>query len=488
MSPAASALLYTPAPVQQEFHTCPVDEILFAGSAGPGKSLALLLDPFQTQVVYEHERWKKSGGTFESTGWAIHFRRTTPQLATTLARAHRILLKIDPGGRWKEDTFHYSCGYRQQFAHMKDEDSWMGYDSNDYSHVAFDELVTFTQEQYEMLTTRVRSSDPELQRRLRVVSATNPAPNWVREMFVDPAPEGRKILSRPIRLDDGTSDKRTRMFIPATLKDNPDEEFRRNYERNLQGQPEHVRRARLYGDWYVVFGAFFMNEWNPAVHIVAPFKVPDGWRRFRSCDWGYKSPGCVHWWAVDTEGNLVCYREFTFQTMYVDQVADKIREFEEADGTWDERKNCSRLTGPLDTQAWEERGKRGESMAEVFFSKGVWWEKAEKKKLQNVQQFIRRLRSRSKISESDEGTPGIRFFRTCRKSTTTIPAIGTDDKNPELPEDGGPDHWLDSCLYACAYRTIASDSDDAPKRSRHDDELERARQRKRGRGGYWNAA
>ncbi|MDQ3097606.1 MAG: phage terminase large subunit [Chloroflexota bacterium] len=485
---APAPALYEPAPVQREFHLCPADEILFAGSAGPGKSLALLMDPIQTQVVFEHARWQRKEIT-ESTGWAIHFRRTTPQLATTLARAHRILHKVDPNGRWKEDsnTFIFSCGYRFQFAHMKDDDDWAGYDSNDYTHLAFDELVTFTIQQYQMLTTRVRSDDPELQKRLRIVSATNPAPNWVREYFVDPAPEGRKLLVQNLTMDDGTVETKTRVFIPATLKDNPNESFRKKYEKNLQGQPEHVRRARLYGDWYVVDGAFFMQEFIPNLHVVAPFKIPEGWRRHRSCDWGYKSPGCVHWWAVDTHGDMVCYREFTFQNMYVDEVAAKIREFELADGTWDERKDVSKLTGPLDTQAWEERGNRGKSMAEVFVEKGVWWDKADKKRLPNVGQFIRRLRSRTKATEDDVGTPGIRFFRTCRKAITTIPAIGTDSGNPELPQDGGPDHWLDSTLYSCGYRTIAADSDDAPQRSEHDNELERARQRKRGRGGYWAA-
>lgn len=479
------SLLYTPSPIQQEFHLCPADEILFAGSAGPGKSLALLMDPIQTQLVYEHERVKRRE-IQRSTGWAIHFRREFPMLAQTLDRAHTYFPKIDPKVHWNGDayTFTFSCGYKFQFAHLKNPKDWQNYDSNQYTHLGFDELRQFEEEQYIRLATRVRSSDPELQKRKRIVSCTNPDPGWVRQRFIEPAPQGKKLLVTKVPLDDGTIAERTRIFIPATLKDNPDAAFRRDYELQLQDKPEHIRKSLLYGDWFVVAGAFFATEWYPNIHVCEPFKLPTGWKRFRSSDWGYKSPGCVHWWAVDTEGNFTCYREYTFQNTYVDDVAKQIREFERADGTWDEKSDISKLTGPLDTQAWEQRGQKGPSMAEVFASKGVYWEKCEKNKLASVQQLIRRLRQRSKLRAGDDGVPGIRFFKTCRKAITTIPSIGTDDKNAELPADGGQDHWLDSALYACAYRTIAADSDIGPQRRDEEDELLDRRRLKRGRYGY----
>lgn len=483
------ASLYDPSPIQQEFHLCPADEILFAGSAGPGKSLALLMDPIQTQLFFEHERWRK-GQIQQSEGWAIHFRREFPMLAQTLDRAHRFFPKIDQKVHWNGDsyTFTFQCGYKIQFGHMKNLNDWQNYDSNQYTHLAFDEVVQFEKEQYEALRTRVRSSDPEMARRKRVVSATNPSGNWVREMFVDPCPEGRRLMVTKLKMDDGSIEKRTRIFIPATLKDNPDAAFRRDYERTLQGAPEHIRKARLYGDWYVIAGAFYINEWDPKVHIVEPFKLPSGWTRFRSGDWGYKSPGCVHWWAVDTDGNLTCYREYTFQNTYVDDVARKIREIEIADGVWDEKRDCSKLTGPLDTQAWEQRGQRGPTMAEVMANHGVYWTKCEKNKYSAVQQFIRRLKQRDRVRKDADPIPGIRFFHTCRNAIKTIPALGTSETDAELPADGGPDHWHDSVLYACSYRSLSAESDVAPAKRDYEDDLELQRKKRRqssgGRHGY----
>jgi hypothetical protein len=485
----ADASLYNPSPVQQEFHLCPADEILFAGSAGPGKSLALLMDPIQTQLVYEHERWQRQE-IHQSLGWAIHFRREFPMLEQTLDRARRIFPKLDPGVKWNGDThmFTFSCGYKIQFAHMKNEGDWMNYDSSEYSGLYFDELTQFTEEQYKRLVSRVRSSDPVLQKRKRIVSATNPDANWVRDYFVEPCPTGRKLLVTNIRMADGSNERRTRIFIPANLWDNPDESFRRDYERTLQDMPDHIRKARLYGDWWVVQGAFYSAEWEPSVHICKPFRIPDGWRRFRSGDWGYRSPGCIHWWAVDTDGNLVCYRELTFQGKYVDDVAKMVREIEIADGTWDEKKDCSRLTGPMDTQIWEQRGQRTASMAEIFAGFGVWWEKCEKNKSASVVQFVRRLRMRSKVTEDGPEVPGVRFFSTCKQAIKTIPGLSTDTSNAELPADGGPDHWHDSVMYACAYRTIPSDSDTVSITQKYDDELADLRRRKRagayGYGGF----
>ena len=44
-------------------------------------------------------------------------------------------------------------------------------------------------------------------------------------------------------------------------------------------------------------------------HVVEPFEIPKGWYKFRAADWGYSSPACVLWFAVDYNNNLWLYRE-----------------------------------------------------------------------------------------------------------------------------------------------------------------------------------
>lgn len=482
---------YEPAPVQQEFHACTANEILLGGAAGPGKSLALLMDPLQTQMFEEHRRWKR-GEIPSSAGWAIHFRREFPRLEQTIERSHRMFRQIDPGAKWDQGSHRwtFSCGYKVQFGHVKDDKDRYNYLSNEYTHVAYDELGEFdNREVYDFINTRLRTADPVLMTKLRIVSASNPTGNWVRDYFVDPAPDGRTLLTQNILLDDGTEETRTRIFIPATLKDNPDAAFRRRYEIELQSKKAHIRRALLYGDWYVLPGAFFADEFEEC-HRRKPFTIPTGWKRFRSMDWGYKSPCVVLWWAVDTDGNMYCYRELNLIRMDASQVAAKIREIEQANDEWDDRRQCSRLTGPADTQIWEQRGTIGPTIAETMSHEGVFWEKCTKNRYASVQEFLRRLNDKGDGGGGEAGQPGICFFETCKRSLRTIPAIPTDENDPELPQDGGDDHWLDAVLYACMYRAGTARVDVLPHSRQWYDELDEARskrtarQRAGGRHGY----
>lgn len=470
----AVAAIYDPAPVQQEMHLCKATEILLGGAAGPGKSLGLLMDPVQTQLYGEHQRWMETGE--KSLGWAIHFRREFPMLQQTIERSHRMFRAID-GGAHYDSTRHmweFSCGYKLQFGHIKHDEDRFNYLSNEYTALYFDELAEFSREVYELLTTRVRSSDPILRTKLRIVSATNPSGNWVRDVFVAPCHEGRKLLTRTILTDDGVKHDFTRIFIPATLKDNPDAAFRASYELQLQARPAHIRKAYLYGDWWVIPGAFFAEEFVPSIHVVPKFKIPNGWTKFRSMDWGYKSYGVVLWWAVDKDENLICYREFTFKGMDAAAVAQGIRKIEIDGDEWDHKNNQSRLDGPADTQIWEQRGTIGPTIHETMGNEGVFWQKCTKNRLASVSQLLGRLKDRS----GENGVPAIRFFGNCKNTIRTIPARGTDPNNPELPEDGGEDHWLDAVLYACMFRAATPKHDTLPHSREFYDEMEEARARK----------
>ena len=44
--------------------------------------------------------------------------------------------------------------------------------------------------------------------------------------------------------------------------------------------------------------------------------------------------------------------------------------------------------------------------------------------------------------------PGIMYFDSCQYCITTIPALGTDEAEPEAPASGGPDHGWDATQFA----------------------------------------
>lgn len=500
MSVAGS--LYVPSTWGATYHALPDDEVLGAGAAGPGKSMVLLMDPFHWQIPTEHQRCEDPEHEFHmpwgaSSGWALHLRRTRPMLELSIQRSHRIFPLIDPAAKWNENkaTWTFRSGYRYQFGHCHDSEDWQNYLSFEFTHIAYDELIQFEEEQYDQINTRLRSSDPVLRKMLKIRSMSNPLmsrqkgdnfsikdPNWVRKRFVDPHPEGKMRFVKNLKMQDGRTVRRTSIYMPATLYDNPDKDFREDYEAKLQAAKPHIRQALLFGNWYITAGSFYADVWNPPLHVRKPFKIPKEWPKWRSMDWGFKLPGCVHWWAMDEDGNIYCWREMMFQGKSATEVARDIIAIEERYGLVKNGKSI--LSGPADTQLWEERGESTQSKAQEMEKEGIRWVKAKKgpgSRLRNAELLYERLGDH----EGGTCTPGIVFFETCVEAVKLIPSVGTSDKNSEEPADGNDDHPLDSVFYSCGYSSHGRagigwsdrDMDD-------DDDEEDEKPGNRGRWGY----
>jgi hypothetical protein len=465
---AEAAAIYQPSSWQAAFHSLPYDQVLGAGSAGPGKTTCLIWEPLG-QIITEHNRATdpehehpiKMG---ESVGWALHLRRTLPMLDQTIAKSQIWFPKIDPGARWEASKFTwiFSSGYRYQFGHCADRDDWERYFSNEYTSLNWDELVQFLEVQFDQISGRLRTSDPVLQRMLKNRAMSNPMmrkslgesftvedPQWVKRKFVDPAPLGKTVLRKTVRLMSGEEAHITRMYFPATLYDNPDPNFIRTYEIRLADLPEHIQAAMRFGSWEMTEGAFFAESWSPKHNVCDPFEVPRSWRIFRSMDWGFKTPGHVNSWALDEEDNMFGIRELAFEGKLVPEVARELREIEEHLGTWKDGR--SMLSGPADTQLWELKGDRAKSKAQEFKELGFMWARADKRsRKRNAELVTQRL----KDHRNGTTTAGLVLFSTCRYTIRIIPAMQIDTS----PSAGGEeplkmrgDHPYDSVSYACAY-------------------------------------
>lgn len=493
--------LYSPSNWGHLFHNLPHNQALGAGAAGPGKTMVLLMEPFQ-QIAIEHERCRNPDhphhipwGT--SLGWALHLRRTSPMLEPTIKESHRIFPRVDPGAKWNENkkTWTFSSGYLYQFGHCHETGDWENFLTFSFTIICYDELIQFEEEQYDQINTRLRTKDPVLVNMLKIRAMSNPLmrkkkgdnfsikdPNWVRKRFVDPAPEGKVTLEKTLTMKDGRKVKRTAIYVPATLDDNPDEEFKQKYEEELQDAKPHIRQALLFGNWYITAGSFYGDVWNPKLHVTKPFKIPKEWPKFRSMDWGFKLPGCIHWWALDPDGNLFCFREMMFKGMKAPEVAKAIIQIEKGMGLC--KGNKSKLSGPADTQLWEARGDNTKGKAHEMAEEGVIWIPAQKgggSRLRNAELLYDRLGDH----ESGTTTPGIVFFENCVEAIKLIPSMGTNEDNHEEPADGNDDHPVDSVFYACGLASHgvkgipwkSSDADDK-------DEDEEKPKPKKGRWGY----
>ena len=84
--------LWTPTPKQEEFLSSPFDELLYGGSAGGGKSDALLIDALGlNQGALNWNRYK-----------AILFRKTFPELSELVDRSKAIYPLIMPGADYSK--------------------------------------------------------------------------------------------------------------------------------------------------------------------------------------------------------------------------------------------------------------------------------------------------------------------------------------------------------------------------------------------------
>lgn len=262
-------------PKQVEFLCYEGREALYGGSAGGGKSVALLVAALQY---------------VEEPGYsALILRRTYKQLAkadSILSKAKEWLLNR-PGVRWRESDhkFTFPSGATLEFGHMNTEADALDYQGGSWPFVAPDETTQFSEKMIGYPKTRQRrpkrSKIP-----IRWRGATNPG--GIGHEF---------IKTRFVKREDGTNPQTPdRQFFPARLSDNPHID-QADYVTQLKdsGIDGILLAQLLNGDWDAVAGGRFQREWF------------GGYRRDRS------SPDYVELWR---DGKVVERFNWTHCTVF----------------------------------------------------------------------------------------------------------------------------------------------------------------------------
>lgn len=296
--------IWKPHKRQVDFFQLPdtVFEALYGGAAGGGKSEALLMLPI-VRGFYKLPRFK-----------GIIFRRTFPELESEIIlRSHEWYPATGATYNSDKRRWTWPSGAIMQFGHCEYEQDIRKYDTAEYNYAAFDELTSFTEFQYLYFTrTRVRTSVPGLPTIVR--NGTNPGNvghKWVRKHFIECGPAN--VLYRD------TVSGICKVFIPCLAKDNP--HIDPGYVQRMQGLPEAERRAKAEGDWYTFEGQVFddwrddhfPNEPENACHVVDDFAIPDWWPKILALDWGFAAMTYGLWGALDPNGRLFLYREYSRQ-------------------------------------------------------------------------------------------------------------------------------------------------------------------------------
>jgi len=416
---------------QTEFLASSEREVFYGGARGGGKSYAMLVDPLR----YCHKE----------THRALLLRRTMPELRDLINHSQRLYSKAFPGAKWREQEkeWRFPSGAKIEFGYAENMTDALRYQGQSYTWIGIDELPQYpSPDIYNFLRSSLRSVDPDIPVYLRATgNPGNIGSQWVREMFVDPAipntsfdinidtPIGKKII--------------TRRFIPAKLQDNPYLMQTDDYYAMLASLPEVQKKQFLEGDWDAFEDSAF-PEFDKNLHIVEPFEVPKGWQRFRSADWGYSSPACVLWFAIDYDNNLWIYRELYTKKITADVFARKVLELEHGEYI---------RYGVLDASTWAKRGDIGPSIAETMIQTGCRWRPSDRTPKSRISGKLE-IHKRLKIVDEKKKEPGIRIFSTCRNLIRTLPLLPLDDHNPEDVNTHAEDHAYDALRYGCMSRPM----------------------------------
>ena len=424
--------LWSPTAKQQEFLSSSFDEVLYGGSAGGGKSDALLIDALG--LNQDALRWNRYR--------AILFRKTFPELSELVDRSKAIYPLIFPGATYSmsEHEWRFPSGAKIFFGYMdKDEDRYK-HQGSEYQWVGWDELTHWaTPVCYKYLQSRTRSINPKIQVFTR--STTNPGGRghaWVKDYW-QISNNGTKTEYCHKEIIRGHEAKSYRQFIPARLDDNP---YLSNsgYREMLLKLPEKDRKKLLDGRWDVTEGQFFTN-WDPMHHIVEPFSIPPDWPRWRAMDWGKTRPYSVGWYTIDPDGVIYRYKELygwggeanvgTGESPK--EVSKKIYDMEKHERS----AGLKFRANPADSSCWYHRGE-GISIGELFRDNGVLWDPAaagpgSRENGWNV--CNQRLEQKT-----------FRVFSQCKHFIRTVPTMQIDESRPEdietkFQEDHVADEW-----------------------------------------------
>jgi hypothetical protein len=448
-----------------------VFEALYEGTRGPGKTDTLLMD-------FAQEIGKGFGGAWRG----ILFRQTYKQLGDVIAKTQKWFPLMWPDAKYNasEHYWQWKDGETlllRQFT--RDSDYW-NYHGHEYPWVGWEELCNWPDPSgYKRMMSTCRSSHPEVAKRIRYRSTTNPygpGHNWVKHRFQLPGSRQRLITNCTDLKGNPEPD---RIAIHGHIKENII---------LLRSDPGYIERIRasarspaeaaawLEGSWDIVAGGMFDDVWDPRVHVVRPFIVPSSWRIDRSFDWGSSRPFSVGWWAesdgsdyVDGDGKLRSsvrgdlYRIHEWYgwtgepnegvKMLATEIAKGIIQ-REVD--WGIHRRVQ--AGPADSSIFDvENGNciADDMMGDVRLDdgrefSGPEFERADKSpgsRKTGWEQMRKRFKAAipPKIGMREE--PGLFVFSTCEQFQRTVPVLPRDEKDMDDIDTDAEDHIGDEARY-----------------------------------------
>lgn len=480
-------VVWAPQPGSQTaFMSCPIQEVLYHGTRGPGKTDALLMD-FAQHVGKGH-----------GAAWAgVLFRQTYPQLADVQAKSEKWFRRMFPGAKFNQTKMEWRWpdGERLLLRHMSKASDYYNYHGHEYPWIGWEELSNWPDDTcFKAMFSCNRCSTPGVPRKIRATTNPyGPGHSWIKDRY---RLEGQ--WWKTIIIDDAV-DVEGRPEPPrAAIHGHIDENLillraDPNYKRTIiasAANPE-MAKAWLSGSWDIASGGMFGDVWSEKINVVPPFAIPPTWRIDRSFDWGSSRPFSVGWWAESDGSDVRLPDGRTISTVRGDifRIAewygwtgkpneglrmlarDIARGIVEREIQWGWRDphsgTCRVRAGPADTSIFDtENGSsiavdmaRRVRLSDGRTYKGVTWTRADKtagSRKNGWEQMREAMKNAHQPTRTEEdGTvirlprelPGLFVFNTCRQFLRTVPNIARSEKDLDDVDTDAEDHVADEARY-----------------------------------------
>jgi phage terminase large subunit len=291
-------------------------EVLLSGPAGTGKSracleklhLMALLNPGMRGLIV-----RKTLASLGSTG-LVTFREHVAKEALESST-----VQWYGGSPQESPQYRYSNGSVIVVGGMDKATRIM---SSEYDVVYVQEAIELTEDDWEAITTRLRNGKISFQ---QLMADTNPSvpTHWLKQR----CDRGSTVMlncrheDNPVLFQDGFLTPAGEAYIGKLDA--------------LTG----VRYQRLRKGLWVAAEGLIYESFDPAVHLVDPFEIPESWTRYWVVDFGFTNPFVLQWWAEDPDGRLYLYREiYRTRRLVEDHAKDALAAVQDKDGDWTEPK------------------------------------------------------------------------------------------------------------------------------------------------------
>ena len=245
-----STLLYVPTPAQVELRECKTKKLLWGGAAGGAKSHGLRWDAYF---------WCRTIPGYE----VLLMRRSFPELESThLLRMERDATALGATYRAGERKLQWPNGSFIKAGHCESKSDMTKLLSTEFDDVRIDEGSTFEPVTLKEISSRARTSKPQVQERGGAIVRITSNPGGVGARFLRDAYINKQIDPEEV----AQYDPNEYTFIPARIPDNP--YLDPSYEKELNQLDPTRRNQLLNGEWGIFEGQFF-RDWRTQSHVVS---------------------------------------------------------------------------------------------------------------------------------------------------------------------------------------------------------------------------